>query len=432
MRVKTIHLINVVPVTILFLSCSPAHANTIKTSLSATSMFSDNSLKTFEDPLEERQDLYRVGIIADYSNWLVDADANYQLVAQQYEKKSQADERYSDGNSKIVFGKQDDPLALALSHSRRMLLITPDAVALTENQQEREVISASPEIRQKIFDADRLSLGGQFVRVSFPDNDLQDSRRDGFSLGWLHPLSAVSYLQLNALQQKISFEHFPIADYTFSSAMLAYGVGLRKLKYGLELGYNQSEPESGEDQGAPSYKLSIIYQSGYNQLDFTASRMLTDSSFGNGNMENVAGVPSSDGGALTVDRMDRTSAELRWQTEAICVRCTFSTSISAIEDDYLEKNEKSLSVYGRTRFVYALSSAANLSLSFTRYDVDFDSELIARDYKLNTVLLEYEYRFLNGLNVRLAAANEDREATLENGEGTYEENIYSIGLGYSF
>lgn len=432
MRTKKMHLNPGYPALILSLYCAAAAANDIKGSLSATSMLSDNSLKASGEPVEERQDLYRAGLSADYSNWLVEAEANYSWVSHQYAEKSQPDDRYAEGNSSILFGKEDDPLALELNHSRRILLITPDAVALTRNQQEREMISALPQIRKRIFAADRITLAGQFARVRFPDNDLQDSQREGLSFSWFHPLSMASYLQLNTQQQKISFDHFPIADYTYSGSMLVYGVKLRKLKYSLELGYNQSEPETGEEQSAPSYKVSAVYLSGFNQFDLSASRILTDTSFGSGNLDNTVGLPGSDGAALAVDRMDRTSAELNWQTQVICARCQFSAGVSAVEDDYLEKEEQSLSLYTRARFSYSLSNAATVSLSAARADVEFDAQEIARDYVLNTVAIDYAYNFANGLNLRLAARNEDRTTANENSDGTYEENIYSIGLGYNF
>ncbi len=432
MRTKKMHLKNIYPALILHLYCAAAYANDIKGSLSATSMLSDNSLKTAEEPVEERQDLYRVGVSADYSNWLIAADANYNWVSHQYAEESQPDDRYAEGSSSILFGKPEDPLALELNHSQRILLITPDAVALTQNQQERVMISALPQIRTRIFAADRLTLAGQFVRVSIPDDDLQDSRRDGFSVGWLHPLSAASFLQLNAQQQKISFEYFPMADYTYSGAMMVYGVKLRKLKYDVEVGYNQSEPETGAEQGAPSYKVSAIYLSGFNQFDLSASRAITDTSFGSGNLDSNIGLPGSDGSSPAIDRMDRISAELNWQTQVICTRCQFSTGVSAVEDDYLEKDEKSLSLYTRARFSYSFSSAATLSLSAARADVDFDTQEIARDYELNTISIDYVYNFVNGVNVRLAARNEDRTAVSENDDGTYDENVYSVGLGYNF
>lgn len=109
-------LLNAFPVSILFVVCGQVSANQIGGSLSATSMFSDNTLKQSQAPIEERQDFYQLGVLADYSNWLVDADINYQFVEQQYAEHSQEDESYANGSSNVVFGKDDDPLALELSH----------------------------------------------------------------------------------------------------------------------------------------------------------------------------------------------------------------------------------------------------------------------------------------------------------------------------
>lgn len=432
MRTKKLHFKNSYPALILYLYCAAVHANDIKGSLSATSMFSDNSLKAAEEPIEERQDLYRVGLSADYSNWLVEAEADYNWVSHQFTEQSQPDDRYAEGSSSILFGKQEDPLALELTHSQRILLITPDAVALNQNQQERVMISALPQIRTRIFAADRLTLGGQFVQVSFPDDELQDSQREGLSLGWLRPLSTASFLQLNAQQQTISFEFFPAADYTYSGAMMVYGVKLRKLKYDIEVGYNQSEQKTGEAQGAPSYKVSAIYLSGFNQFDVSVSRAITDTSFGSGNIDSNIGLPSSDGSSQAVERMDRSSADLNWQTQIICARCEFSTGVSVVEDDYLEKDEKSLSRYTRASFLYSFSKAATLSFSAARGNVDFDNVESTRNYELITFSIDYAYNFVNGVGVRLVAKNEDRTAANEGESGTYDENIYSIGLAYSF
>lgn len=437
MRSKKMHIGRRSFAAALYLCCAAVQANDVKGSLSATSLFSDNGAKTQENPIEERQDLYQLGIAADYSNWLVEAEANYDWVSQKFSEQSQTDERYAEGESSIVFGKKEDPLALELNHSRRILLTSPDAVATTQNQQAREVISVLPEVRANFFAADRLLVSGEFTRVSLPDNELQNSERSGVSLGWLHPLSAVSFLRLNTQQQKISFEHFPVADYTFSGAMLAYEVALRKLRYGVEVGYNQSEPEGGEKQGAPAYRLLANYTSGFNQFSLGANRFLTDTSFGNGNIENPSGQPGSDGLTQGVNRMDRMGADMSWQTGIVCTRCQFSLGISAVEDDYLEKDETSLSTSSNMRFGYSFSSAASFSLSARRSDVDFDEQAISRDYELNTLVLEYRYSFDSGFSALLKAEKEDRKTPgstgrSENGEGTYEENIYGIGLGYNF
>ncbi|HSC68122.1 MAG TPA: hypothetical protein VLC79_10550 [Cellvibrio sp.] len=422
----------VFPVSLLFLCCSQVNANQITGSLSAESLLSDNTLKQTDNPVEERQDIYRAGLAADYSNWLIDAEASYQWFVQTYADHTQEDENYGDGSAQVVIGKKEDPVALDLSHSRHMLLSTPDAVGLIQNQQEREILSARPEIRKRVFSADRITLGGQLTRVKFPENELQDSKRNGVVFGWTHPLSQVSVLQAVAQQQEVSFDHSPLADYTATSSMLAYGVELRKLKYGLELGYNESDPETGEKYSAPTYKASAAYQSGFHLFNLSANRSLTDTSFGNGNMENSTVVPDSDGLSADIDRIDRINLDLTWQTQMICDRCVFSVGVTAIDDDYLEKDEKSLSLYTHTRFSYALSTAASIALAANKSDVDFDNEIVATDYTLSYLSLEYGYQFSSGVNIRLAARNEDRNTDSLTGDGAYKENSYSIGLGYNF
>ena len=421
---------NAFPVSILFLCCDQVSANQIEGSLSATSMFSDNTLKQAQDPIDERQDLYRLGLAGDYSNWLLDADVNYHFVSQTYAENSQPDEQYADGSSSVVFGKPEDVLALELSHSRRMLLSTPDAVDLTGNQEARDIISARPEVRVKISDADRLLLSGQFERVSFPDDYQQDSKRTGASLGWVHLLSPTSTLQLSANQQDIKFDNNVLADYSMSNSMLTYSVALRKLKYSVAVGYNKSEPELGESQSAPSYRISAVYLAGYNQIDFSASRMLTDTSYGDGNMESTVVLPDNDGFSAELDRIDRRTVELNWRTDVFCSRCSFSAGVVAVEDTYLEKDEKSLTIDARINFAYELTAAANLSLSMARSDVDFDNQVVAQDYKLDYASLEYAYSFSNGLKVRIAGRREDRDSLTA--AGSYTENVYSVGLAYGF
>lgn len=430
MGVKKKYLKRFVPVPLLLICLHPVCANEIKGSLTATSLVSDNTLKKSIDPIEERQNLYQAILIADYTNWLVDAVANYRWSAEEFTKNSQEDERYMDGSSQIEFGKKEDPLGLEASHSRRRLLTTPDAIGLAANQQEREVISVLPEIRKNIFDANRVSLGGQFVRVKFPDNGLQNSERDGLSLGWVRPLTSTSVLQAIVQQQDITFENYPLADYKLSSSMLAYAVELRKLQYRIELGYNESGPDEGVKQTAPTYKLIATHQAGYNQFGLSVGRTLTDTSFGNGNLNSNVTLPGSDGMSLDINRIDRVDAELKWETGAICLRCVFSASIAATQDDYLERDEKSESVYSQARFTYSLSNAAKITLSGARSEQDFESEVVAQDYTLDYISLEYSYHFSNGVNLRLVGRQEDRSTIAEN--GSYEENIYSIGLGYTF
>lgn len=413
---------------IALMVCNPTYANDISGSIAASSLMSDNSRKQAESPIEERQDTYQAGLSANYTNWLVDAELDYQFYARKFAEHSQTDEEYADGSSMLMFGKKEDPASLRLQHSRRRLLATPDALDLLANQQDREIITAEPEIRKKVWGADKVYLRGQASRVSFPDSEMQNSKRNGFTLGWIHPLSRASGIQVLAQQTKITFDELPISDYSYETAMVSYAVGLRKLRYQLEAGYNQSKPEVGDKEGAPSYRLSIVYQAGYHQLDLSASRILTDTSFGNGNEEGVNPLPGNDGLNLDVDRIERSSADARWTTQVLCDRCTFYIGASVVIDNYIEKEQDSNSKFGHIGLSYAFSDAASLSLRGSQSDVDFDGEALARSYELTNTSVEYSYKFHWGLGVRLFARQEERTSEA----ASYTEKSYGGGLSYIF
>jgi len=398
--------------------------------ISVNSFISDNTTKTAFEPIEERQDLYRAGLTLDYSNWLIVAEADYQFYAQKFAKSSQRDDEYVDGSAALVFGKEQDTFGLELHHSRRMLLQTPDAIGLVENMDEREIISAAPILRARFFDADFLFLRGEVAQVNFLEDDTQDSKRNGASFGWTHPLSATDVLQLSAQQIKVEFDQQPESDYQLANAMLSYAVQLRKLKYHLEAGYNETSPEMGEQEGAPSYRAEFGYDSGYDIFNVTLSQQLTDSSFGDGNTYDPSNIPDGDGRTNGLALIDRKKVDVSWRTNIICASCSFSIGTSLEDDDYLVGDEASRNLYTHSDFVYSLSNAASVEFSADRSKYNFDGSAVIKDYLIDYLSFTYSYRFSSGLNVQLFARNEERES--ETAEQSYEENSYGAGLGYFF
>ncbi len=418
------------PLSIMLLMVTQAQANDVGGTISANSLMSDNTTKSAVEPIEERQDIYQAGLTADYTNWLIEADASYQFYAQKFAENSQVDEEYVDGSSMVVFGKEHDPFGLELNHSRRMLLQSPDAVGLVENMQEREIISAMPIVRTRIFGADTLFLQGQATSVSFPDDTNQDSKRNGATFGWAHPLSKTDVVQFSAQQVNVSFDQQPEADYKLANAMLTYVVQLRKLNYRIELGYNEVVPEVGEDQDAPTYNAELGYSSGYNHVSASLGRQITDSSFGDGNLNDPTQIPGGDGFAQNVGRIDRKKADVNWSTDFICGRCSFSIGASLVDDEYLESDKKSRNVYTRSAFIYSLSNAATVEFRADRSKYDFEGDQALEDYSIDYLSLKYSYRFLNGIDVQLFARKEERDSDIV--ERSYKENIYGGGLGYFF
>ncbi len=419
------------PLAIAMLVCQQAQAADIfGGSISANSLMSDNSTKTALDPIDERQDVYQLNLTANYDNWLIDLDADYQLYAQTFAKETQSDDEYVDGSTALVFGKDRDPFGLELHHSSRMLLQTPDAIDLLENMDEREIISAAPIARLRLFDTDILFVRGDFSQVSFKESETQDSKRNGASLGWIHPLSVTDVLQLTAQQSEVKFDHRPESDYTLTNAMLSYAVQLRKLNYRIEVGYNETSPEVGEEQGSPTYRAELGYISGYNNFSLSFSQQITDTSFGDGNAYDPSEIPGGDGLSQELDLIDRQKADVNWTTTAICDRCSFSIGVGLEDDDYLMSDEESRNLYARSAFIYSLSKAARIEFTANRSKYDFEGTGVMTDYDVNYFSLKYAYRFVNGIDVDVFARREDRESDAPN--SSYDENIYGIGLGYFF
>jgi len=419
------------PLTIALLMCHQAQAADIfGGTISANSLMSDNSTKTAQDPIDERQDVYQLNLTANYDNWLIDLDANYQFYAQKFEKKTQSDDEFVDGSTALVFGKDRDPFGLELQHSSRMLLQTPDAIDLLENMDEREIISAAPIARLRLFDTDTLFVRGDFSQVSFKADDSQDSKRNAASVGWIHPLSVTDVVQLTAQKSEIKFDQQPEADYTLTNAMLSYAVQLRKLNYRIEVGYNKTSPEIGEEQGAPAYKAELGYISGYNNFSLSFSQQITDTSFGDGNAYDPSDIPGGDGLSQDLNLIDRQKADVNWVTGAICDRCSFSIGMGLEDDDYLTSDEDSRNLYARSAFIYSLSKAARVEFSANRSKYDFEGAGIMADYVVNYFSFKYSYRFVSGIDVDVFARREDRDS--DAGNSTYDENIYGVGLGYFF
>lgn len=419
------------PLSIVLLISNQGHANEIfGGAISANSLVSDNTTKTALEPIEERQDTYQAGITADYTNWLIEAEADYQLYAKQFAEKSQADEEYVDGSASLVFGKEQEPFGLELNHSRRMLLQSPEAVGLVENMDEREIISAAPIMRARIFGSDMLFLQGQVSQVKFLDDDSRDSKRNAISFGWAHPVSQTDILQFAIQQIDVKFDQQPEFDYALANAMLSYAVQLRKLNYRVEAGVNESSPETGEKERSPAYKVELEYISGYNNFSASFSQRLTDTSFGDGNDYGSSEIPSGDGLTLSLKRIDRKTADVSWSTDFICARCSFSIGASFEDDNYLESDETSRNLYTRSAFTYSLSSAASLKFSADRSKYDFDGGEVTDDYFIDYLAAEYSYRFLNNINIRFFVRKEERDS--DSIESSYEENMYGAGLGYFF
>lgn len=415
---------------LMLLSC-PLFANEFGGSASVLTGKSDNALKTNTDKIDERQDEYQLNLKGDYTNSLLRFEAGYGATDFHFADDSQENEKFLEGDASLLFGKAYQPAELLITHNRKTLLSSPDKVALTNNQDERDIFTVSPTLRTKLGKGDNLFVTGIVTQISYLENEILDSSRTGATLGWSHSISSIHSLRITAQQTDVEFDNFSGADYKYKNTMLTYSAQLRNLAYSLELGHNKSEPELGEHYSSPAYAISLGYKNGLHELTLESTQIITDSSHGGGNSDSVNELPNSDGNRPDrVDQLERLNTELRWSTFVLCDKCNLSLSIYQRDEDYLALELSAKSRGTSAGFNYRLSKAAAFSVSTSKSRAGYTGAAIGRDYNLRLSAINYTYTFINGIGLRLFVQQEKRTSDIL--DQRYRENYVGGGLDYTF
>jgi hypothetical protein len=392
---------------------------------------SDNGFKAYSDKTAEQQDEYGVDLSSRYSNNLIDFDAGYELQERRFAEDSQESKSLLEGSANLLLGKPSGVADLRLSHSRTSLLKAPSQVNLTNNQDEREILTAAPSLRARLSAADKLQLSGDFTDIKYLETELLNSAREGVDLAWLHAISGIQKMQFSLQSVNIKFKHLVDTDYTMRQAMLGYRVNLRKLNYALDLGYSQSEPEAGEAFNSPTYNIKVGYITGLQEFTLSGAQVITDTSFGNGNSAVSGGVPSSDGSGAANGRLKRQESRFSWDTKSLCGRCDFSAALFAQRDTYLETlDQQSTQTGGGLNFAYRFTEAARLGMTLTRSDMKFEGMTNSEDYELSLARIDYRYAFRGGLSMSWEYKEERRKQEVKT-QG-YTERYLGAGLAYAF
>ena len=411
----------IAPGMLLVLIASPlVQARDFSARVSVVSAESDNAFKSTEDTIDERQDAYVLSLTGNYANDFLTTEVNYTGSDERFAKASQEERRFLEGRSMLLLGALTDPADIEFKHSRTSLLSTPDAINLSNNQDERESLSVIPRLKKRVTAADLLIASVDYTQIHFLKNDLNDSERSSAQFNWVHQSTQVSELNFLVQRTDIGFDNFPDADYVYSSAVATYSTQLRKLSYTLAAGYNRSEPSTGDTYGSPTYALSVAFKDPLNSLQLMLAQSITDSSMENGNLAFVS--PIIDGeSTYKVDQIKRRNASLSWGSNFICDKCSLSVSVHRGVDDYVVLPDE-INIQGASvAFTYNLSKRSAVSLRSSSSEQEFVGELLGRDYTIDRTTLDYRYDFDGGFSLRFFAEQEERGS--ENNATTYQETL---------
>src|SRR5690606_33677357 len=113
-----------------------ASANEFAAQVNLSTRYTDNATKVAEDPIEERQDKYELGLNGFYENAVIEMGADYIASAHRFQKETQEDRNLVEGDSHLRIGKQAQLFDLLLTHSRRSLRSSAEDLELLSNRDE--------------------------------------------------------------------------------------------------------------------------------------------------------------------------------------------------------------------------------------------------------------------------------------------------------
>lgn len=427
---KKQHIVSCCSLLALMGASSLTLANDYGATLAITTEQTDNALKTQDDKIKERQDIVDLGVFAEYENSLIVLNSNYLATVHQFAKDSQEERTTVEGDTQLRFGKENQFADLLLVHSRRSIRSAAGEIDILSNRDERQIFSAIPTLRASLSNNDRVLLQGSFSDIDYRLNEERNAESQGAALIWQRQISPIQRLDSSVQYSNVTFDAVPERDYEYQNAAVAYSVTLRQLNYLIEVGYNASKPEQGEDYSSPSFRAELEYAPGFNQFTLFASQRITDTSTGDGNRGELGGIVPGDVGSDNLDQIERRSLELNWTSQALCGRCELSANINSRQDDFLTlENDLDETGVG-LGFAYRFSQAARISINLDRREQRIDDLIIDEKITLDRSNIEFEYDFVSELRARLYVEHEKR--TSESELTDYKEMITGVSLDYRF
>lgn len=391
----------------------------------------DNALKSKEDEISELQ--YRIGgtAFADYENDYLALNANYTLSEMHYDKDTQDKRTTTMGRTELTFGKPYQTFDLKIQHSIQRLPKHSDALDLDSENDEKQILSIQPGFHKRIGRVGYVFANANATEVDYRFEENKNSSRSGGTLGLVHNFSPIDSVSLYVSQTDIEFEYNSEVDYSQAMAVAAFERQLRKINYRIEAGQSRTDSVRLGVSDDPYYMLRINYRADYHRVDFTANQQVTDSSRG----FNANGIPgeTSWGSDVTSEEVDQVllrHAEVRWTTTALCGRCNFYVSAYGDSHEFQSSEREEERLGGTMGLSYRLSRNAQVGMSMSRLDQEVKSTTGESNYILDQITAHYTYSFINGLRLRVFAAEQDRSAADNNNE--YTEFRAGVSVGYTF
>ena len=378
------------------------------------------------EEVDEVQHEYGASITGQWLSAITELGLDYQHTDTRYNKESQPDGTFRDGESRFILGNDTTYYHLTMEHSIRRVLRAPGAAtAVLENSEERQISRVVPMLRARINRANSLALAYSFTDVRFEDTEENSSKRYGLQFQYLRDVSPSMDASLRLGNNNVDYTVGDNADYDENFANIGVTVERRFIAYSLRAGVTEITPEVGEKEKSTTFDLRLTGDLAGNLFDVFGSRSISDSSVGNGNDAFFSEGVSFDGGGSDRDQIVRTAVGLSWDYEYLCSRCVLAVSIGREQADYLNLSEND----SEQRFVdaslgYQMRRDLSVLFSYRNTDTKFTDDTAVQADATNTVSrIELSYQVNRMFELSLQHERDSRDV-----EGEGQATVCTTGL----
>lgn len=209
----------------------------------------------------------------------------YTVSHERYQRDSFADESYYNGEAFFLWvplaGRFDWRFAIESDVTQRSSL----GAATPANRDQRTTYSTAPRLVLLSLPRDNVYVEGNASRITFREDEGNDSDRAGGTVGWEHAISTLTLLSLIGNKEKVTFDENG-ADYERSSYRLGVTRQINGGSVSLSVGQTELYPENANKLRGTNAASNFTWSNATHTISLDATRDLTDTSAGFGDWAN--------------------------------------------------------------------------------------------------------------------------------------------------
>lgn len=391
--------------------------------------FHDNAALRSTD---EKSDVERV-VSADISykrpDGPVQINLDYKAEYRDYLHGEQGDGKVIDGTSSLLWQIQPRLLDLVLNHQISQQLTDARTADVSDNREERSVITAGLNGYLHLSGVDSLMLSPRFTDVRYEDTSGSNSQRSSMAAMWQRRLSPVSRLELTGAYDHATFDQ-SANDYDSPSLTLAYFATLSRLSYQLQAGYRKLDRDQGNNFNGTTARVAFDYRGDGYDWGGTYVRELTDTSIGLASAQlDLTNFTSRDSNFTQFDVVERDQIDGFFQWDfGTSTRLRFGAG--GWREDYKDTLQDEKGFYGQVSLNYTINSYWSTGIQTSYRRTEFLDDINDLHYNDKEVRLTASYRPLRPLEIQFSLAQEKRDANVST--SSYTDNIALVGVNYRF